>query len=143
MLNKIYVRIPADAESTADPRNFVCGHVVAVDGFQKTATVRIYDPFNTLQYFEDLPHGEVEIPLNNVVHCTLFLGSQVVVNLERCRVLSLVPPSEKGGYYFYYVQNERSKEILKVCEKDIMAAFNNGRIDPSAQLRRYEFQNPA
>lgn len=143
MLNKIYVRIPADAESTADPRNFVCGHVAAVDGFQKTATVRIYDPFNTLQYFEDLPHGEVEIPLNNVVHCTLFLGSQVVVNLERCRVLSLVPPSEKGGYYFYYVQNERSKEILKVCEKDIMAAFNNGRIDPSAQLRRYEFQNPA
>ena len=143
MLNGIYVRIPADLESAVDPRNFVCGQVVKVDDFQKTVTVRVYDPFNTIQYFEDLPHGKVEIPQSAAVHCTLFVDSVVGVNRERCRVLSMIPPKEKGGYYFYYVQNARSKEVFKVCEKDIMAAFNNGRIEPSAQLRRYEFQNPA
>ena len=141
MLNNIYVRIPADVESVTDPRNFVCGQVIEVNDFQRTVTVRIYDPFNTLQYFEDLPHGKVEVPQSYAVHCSFFIGSEVGVRRERCKVLSST--LENDGYYYYYVQNERTKEIFKVCEKDMMAAFNNGRIEPSTQLRRYEFQNPA
>lgn len=144
MQKNIYVRIPADMESSADPRNFVCGQVTAVDSFQKTVTVRIHDPFNTLQYFEDLPRGDVEIPQNAVIHCSLFVGSEVSVKRETCIILSaILAPEEKDGYYYYYVQNKRGKEIFRVCEKDIVAAFNNGKIDPAQQLCRYEFQNPA
>lgn len=143
MQKNIYVRIPADLESMTDPRNFVCGQVIDVDDFQKTVLVRIYDPFATMQYFEDLPHGDVEMAQSYAVHCSLYIGSEISVNRVCCIVLSVIAPTEKDGYYYYYVQNKINKEIFKVCEKDVIAAFNNGRVDPTIQLRRYEFQNPA
>ena len=49
---------------------------------------------------------------------------------------------EKDGFYYYYVQNQSNKRVVKVCEKEVIASFNNGHIDPCTQLGRYEFQNP-
>ncbi|SHO53369.1 SNF2-related protein [Anaerocolumna xylanovorans] len=137
---KMYVRCPADKESMTDPRVFVCGQVIKRDEFQKTVSVMIFDPFNYLLFFEDILKGKIELPESVVDHCSMFINSVVVYKKESCKVLSCI--KEKDGFFYYYIQNINSKEVLKVCEKDIVASFNNGQVDPALQLRRYEFQNP-
>ncbi len=140
MIENVYVRCPADKESMTDPRVFVCGKVKKIDEFRKTVRVKIYDPFSYLIFFEDLPRGEIEIPESSIQRCTLFLGSVVLYKGSSCKVLSYV--KAKDGYYYYYLQNEKSKEVFRSCEKNIVASFNNGRVDPAEQIKRYEFQNP-
>lgn len=140
MVEKMYVRCPADKESMSDPRVFVCGQVIKVDNFKKTVKVKIYDPFSYLLFFEDLPKGEIEVDEGMIQHCSFFIGSVVFYKKLPCKVLSCV--KGKDGYFRYYLQNERTKDIFRVSEKDIVAPFNNGRVDPAEQLRKYEFQNP-
>ena len=140
LVEKMYVRCPADKESMTDPRVFVCGQITKVDQFKKTVKVRIYDPLSYLMFFENLPKGEIEIPKSMAQRCTFFLGSSVFAKNRRCKVLSCV--RAKDQFYYYYLQDEESKEIFRQCEKNIVAAFNNGRVDPTEQLKRYEFQNP-
>ena len=140
LIEKMYVRCPADKESISDPRVFVCGQITKVDSFKKTVRVKIYDPLSYLVFFENLPKGEIELPESMVQRCTFFLGSVVFVKNHQCKVLSCV--RAKDNFYYYYLQNVDSKEVFRQCEKNIVAAFNNGRIDPAEQLKRYEFQNP-
>ena len=140
LIEKMYVRCPADKESMTDPRVFVCGQITKVDSFKKTVRVKIHDPFSYLEFFEDLPKGEIELPESMVQRCTFFLGSIVFTKNHQCKVLSCA--RSKDGFYFYYLQDIATKEISRHCEKNIVAAFNNGRIDPAEQLKKYEFQNP-
>ncbi|SMC62035.1 SNF2-related protein [Papillibacter cinnamivorans] len=137
---KMYVRCPADLESKTDPRVFVCGQIIRIDEFKKTLTVKIHDPFEFLLFFEDIPRGTIELPINLVDHCSMFIGSDVVVKGEICKVLT--EQRSKDGFYYYYVQIVKSKTIYRVSEKDIIASFTNGKVDPSVQLQKYEFQNP-
>lgn len=138
---KMYVRCPADRESIIDPRVFICGQIIKVDSFKKTVSVKINDPFGHLMFFEHLPHDTVEYPEDAVKHCTFFLDSLVVYKGENYKVLTY--RRAKDGFYYYYLQNSLSKDIIQVSERNIVAAFNNGHIDPALQLRNYEFQNPA
>ena len=140
LTEKMYVRCPADKESMYDPRVFVCGQVTKIDSFKKTVRVKVYDPFSYLLFFEDLPKGEIELPKSMVQRCTFFLESIVFVRNRQCKVLSCV--KAKDGFYYYYLQDVDNKEIFRQCEKNIVAAFNNGRVDPAEQLKKYEFQNP-
>ena len=140
LIEKMYVRCPADKESISDPRVFVCGQITKVDSFKKTVRVKIYDPLSYLVFFENLPKGEIELPESMVQRCTFFLGSVVFVKNHQCKVLSCV--RAKDNFYYYYLQNVDIKEVFRQCDKNIVAAFNNGRIDPAEQLKRYEFQNP-
>ncbi|MDY5579549.1 SNF2-related protein [Porcincola intestinalis] len=140
LMEKMYVRCPADKESLSDPRIFVCGQITKVDSFKKTVCVKIFDPFSYLCFFEDLPRGEIEIPESLVQRCTFFLGTFVFVKNHQCTVLSY--SKAKDGYYYYYLQDKDTKEVFQQSEKNIVAAFNNGRVDPAGQLKRYEFQNP-
>ncbi len=136
----MYVRCPADKENMAEPRVFVCGQITKVDEFKKTVSVRINDPFGYLLFFEDLPNGVIELPETIIDRCNFFIDSVVVYNRENCKVLSL--QKSKDGFYYYYLQNLKNKQTKRVCEKDIVASFNNGHIDPCSQIVRYEFQNP-
>lgn len=141
MLNtKMYVRCPADKESVHEPRIFVCGQIIKVDEFKRAVSVKIHDPFGYLMVFEDLPKGTIELPEGMVDRCSLFIGSIVVYRGVNHKILSC--QKSKDEYYYYYVQNLEDKSIVKVSERDIVASFNNGQIDPCTQLRRYEFQNP-
>lgn len=137
---KMYVRCPADIESMSDPRVFVCGQIIEIDEFKRTLRVKIHDPFKYLLFFEDLPRGIIEVPIELVDHCSMFVGSDIVYQNEICKVLS--EQKDKDGYYYYYVQFAKNKEVTRVCERDIVASFTNGRIDPAVQISRYEFQNP-
>ncbi|MGX8701610.1 SNF2-related protein [Caproiciproducens sp.] len=137
---KMYVRCPADLESMTDPRVFVCGQITKIDEFKQTLAVKIHDPFKFLLFFEDFPHGTIEVPISLVDHCSMFIGSEVVVKGEICKVLS--EQQSRDAFYYYYVQTVKSKTVFRVSEKDIIASFTNGKVDPSVQLRKYEFQNP-
>ena len=137
---KMYVRCPADRESFTDPRIFVCGQIISIDDFKQTALIKIHDPFHFLLFFEDMPKGTIELPIDMIDHCCMFIGSEVVVNGEICTILA--GKRGKDEYYYYYVQTVTDKTILRVSERGIVAAFTNGKIDPVAQLKRYEFQNP-
>lgn len=137
----MYVRCPADKESVSEPRVFVCGQVVKADEFKRTVTVKINDPFGYLAFFEDLSRGVVEFPMDSVERCKLFVSSVVTINKDRYKVLSCQLGSDE--YFYYYVQNIDSKLVQRFSEKDIVASFNNGQIDPAKQLEKYEFQNPA
>ena len=136
----MYVRCPADKENMAEPRVFICGQITKVDEFKKTVVVKIHNPFDYLLFFEDLPKGIIEVPQGSVDRCNFFIESTVVYNHERCKILS--SQKAKDGFYYYYVQNQSNKRVVKVCEKEVIASFNNGHIDPCTQLGRYEFQNP-
>ncbi len=138
---KMYVRCPADIESVNEPRVFVCGQIIGIDEFKKTVTVKINDPFGYLLFFENLPRGIIELPMGSVERCKLFVNSIVLLKQEQYRILSC--QSSTDGFFYYYVQNQEDKSIQKVSEKDIVAAFNNGQVDPCIQMRNYEFQNPA
>lgn len=137
---KMYVRCPADLESETDPRVFVCGQITKVDDFKHTVTVKIHDPFGWSLFFENVPKGLIEFPLDSVEHCGLFIGSEVVYKRKVCTILS--GQKLDDGFYAYYVQTEADKEVLRVSEKDIVVPFTHGRVRPMSQLLRYEFQNP-
>lgn len=70
-----------------------------------------------------------------------FIGSIVVYKGSSYKVLSC--QKCKDDYYKYYIQNFDDTSVVKVPEADVIAAFNNGQVDPCVQLKNYEFQNPA
>ena len=107
LMEKMYVRCPADKESMSDPRVFVCGQVVKNDKFKKTVRVKIYDPCSYLVFFEDLPRGEIELPESMVQRCAFFLGSVVFIKNHQCKVLSCM--RAKDDFYYYYLQDVNSK----------------------------------
>lgn len=141
MKSKMYVRCPADIESVNEPRVFVCGQITGIDEFKKTVSVKINDPFGVLLFFENLPKGTIELPIGSVERCRIFINSVVLIKGEQHKILSC--QSGIDGFFYYYVQNLEDKGIKKVSEREIVAAFNNGQVDPCTQMRNYEFQNPA
>lgn len=136
----MYVRCPADHDSNTDPRIFVCGQIISLDSFSQTAKIRIFDPFGYLLFYQDLPRGIIEFPTSSLEHCSFFNGTYVIYNKEQCEVLTGWLADD--GLYHYYLQHVETKKIDTTSEDRIMASFLNGRVDPSIQLERYEFQNP-
>lgn len=142
MLKKnMYVRFPSDFEDDENPRIFICGQIMSIDMFSETADIKIYDPFQNLQFFSNLKEEIVTEPLFNLEHCTFFDGTRVIHGDNECSIIS--SKVQKNDYTYYYVQNIKTKKIEFVCETLLKAAFNNGKISPVKQLLNYEFQNPA
>lgn len=142
MLTKgMYVRCPADWEDSNDPRIFVCGQIIEIDEFTKNIRVSIHDPFDVLQFYENLPKGIVEFNSNQVERCKFFKDSKVEYNGDICEVISC-KVNKETNYHDYHLLNNRTKKIIIASEKNIIASFNNGRVDPTSQLKKYEFQNP-
>ncbi|BBH26274.1 hypothetical protein SG0102_12080 [Intestinibaculum porci] len=142
MKSKMYVRCPADYEDELHPRIFVCAQILAVDDFAETVTVKIHDPSGYLEYFDELPSDIQVYPKSQVNRCTFFNNSEVFVGKKAYDVICKKKEKDEEGYYYYYLQNKSDKSISCVCEKDIIAGFNNGRVSPRRQLLNYEFQNP-
>lgn len=136
----MYVRCPCDRESNEHPRVFICGRIRSIDTFKNTVKVEIYDPFGTMDFFENLTSGVIEFPITSVTRCSLFENSIVVFDGRKFKVLGHSIDDTK--FYVYYLQDIEIKNNLKLCEKNIVAAFNNGYVNPIVQLRKYEFQNP-
>lgn len=136
----MYVRCPADVESEENPRAFVCGQIAKIDNLSLQVTVKIHDPFKALPYFEDLPKKAVEKSIDDIERCKLFNGSTVVYKKKEYKVLA--GSKAEDEFYYYYLQNVLNSSVIKVCETDLVASFNNGKVDAVSQLMRYELQNP-
>lgn len=136
----MYVRCPADYEHPLDPRTFVCGQIISIDNHSKTAQVKIHDPFKFRLFFEDLPFGIKEFPVDSIHRCSLFIGTDVVWRGKTCKILT--KQTMKNGLYAYYLQNNKTKQVARASETEITASLTNGRIEPVDQLKSYEFQNP-
>lgn len=136
----MYVRCPADQESQKDPRVFVCGQIISISQENRTVKVNISDPFHLVSMFEDLPHGVIEFAMGSVARCSLFTGSSVKYQNGTYKILAY--QQNESGYYEYYIQDDKTKKIIKAPEQELIASLTNGRIDPALQLLRYEFQNP-
>lgn len=138
---KMYVRFASDYEDAINPRIFICGQISSIDTFKENAKVNVYDPFNNIQYFPALKRNTVEVSLNDLEHCTLFDKSRVMYEMAEFEVLANAKGEDE--YRYYYIQNIKTKKIVCVCEKDIIASFDNGKISAIKQLMNYEFQNPS
>lgn len=142
MKSKMYVRCPADYEDESHPRIFVCAQVLSVNEFAETVKVEIHDPWNYLEYFDELPSSIQEFPISRVDRCTFFNNSEVYVHGQSHEIICKKKDKDDQGYYYYYLKNKKDQSIHCICETDIIASFNNGRITPRRQLLNYEFQNP-
>lgn len=141
LTEKMYVRCPADKSNKTDPRVFVCGQIIAIDDFKKTVRVIVHDPFGLSAFFEDIAVGEQEFPQSSVEHCSLFDGSAILYKKELFHIISHRQTKEE--FYVYWLQSDSDKRIIRLSEKNIIASFTNGCVDPASQLKSYEFQNPS
>lgn len=138
---KMYVRCPIiEMDHIMDSREFIIGQIVKIDELSETVTVKFNDPFDYREFYDDIPEKLV-FPLSMVSHCVFYKGTKVKYKKQTCRVLKAIMP--KNNMYEYYLQVENNKEVIKVTEDVIEAAFNEGRISPKEQLKNYEFQNPS
>lgn len=137
MKKGMYVRCPIS--EFEDPRNFIAGKIIDVDEFSENVKVTFLDPFGFKNYYEAIPET-VEYPWSYVKRCTLHREAYVVYRGKKYTIVSTVKEAE---WYFYYIKQEFTDNIVKVREDEITAPFNSGRVSPAEQLRSYEFQNPS
>ena len=138
LLERMYVRCPIDRDMI-NPRDFLMGQVVKIDSFADTVKVVFRDPFDYRKYYDGFPES-APLPTSLVQRCQFFNGSIVLYAKEKYRVIACVKDIEE--YYSYYIENLYDKEIIRVTEDKIVAPFTIGKVDPAAQLMKYEFQNP-
>lgn len=136
----MYVRCPVDCESATDPRVFIMGQIQSIDDFNEAVNVSIHDPFGTYQYYDSLPEKNITLPISSVERCDFFKSEYVMYHDVKFKVIDC--EFIKNDYYKYYLQNLKTREIIKVSEDKIIAPFNIGHVSPYKQLKRYEFQNP-
>ena len=132
----MYVRCPMG--QFEDPRSFICGKIEEIDEFSETYTVVFEDPFAFKNYYAHIPE-ESTYAFQHVKRCKLFKGTLVIYNYRKYKIISVEKEDE---WYFYYIQDDLQKKLIKVREDKVAAPFNAGQISPVEQLANYEFQNP-
>lgn len=138
LLVKMYIRCPID-HNMLNPRDFLMGQIKKIDQFAASVEVTFNDPYNYMNYYDGFPKS-VLLPISMVKRCEIFDGAIVNYSGKRHRVVACVKKTD--DFYEYYLENCYDKEIITALEKDIIAPFSVGRVDPAIQLKSYEFQNP-
>lgn len=138
ILEKMYVRCPIDYDMI-NPRDFLMGQITKIDSFADTVEVVFNDPFNYRVYYDNFPKSET-LPISLVQRCQFFVGSIVLYEKEKYKVVTCV--KKEDFYYEYYIENVYDKTLICVPENKIIAPFTVGKVDPALQLQNYEFQNP-
>lgn len=138
LLEKMYVRCPIDYDMI-NPRDFLMGQITKIDSFADTVEVVFNDPFNYRVYYNNFPKT-APLPMSMVQRCQFFVGSIVLYEKEKYKVVACVKKEDE--FYDYYIENEYDKTLICVPENRIIAPFTIGKVDPASQLQNYEFQNP-
>ncbi len=136
---KMYVRCPVDSSVPTDPRDFALARVVNIDELSETAELAFFDSYGIRQYYQ-MPL-EYTCPISRLRHAKVHHNAVVVYSGMRYTVRAFVKNKE-DGYYYYYLTAVKNDSMVKVCETEIEASFNDGEIDPCVQLLNYEFQHP-
>lgn len=135
--NGMYVRCSIDSDEK-NPRDFALGKVTLFDDFSQKVNVEFFD-CNDISKFYPMDDMKKSYSSKRVVHCKIKTNARIMYNDD----FYIVKESKKNEdeYFYYYIQNSIGI-ISIVCEKDIIATFNDGYINPIKQLINYEFQNP-
>lgn len=134
----MYVRCPIDHDMI-NPRDFLMGQIAKIDSFADTVEVVFNDPFNYRIYYDSVPKS-APLPTSMVQRCQFFVGSIVIYEKEKYKVVACV--KKEDSYYDYYIENIYDKTLICAPESRIIAPFTEGKVDPATQLQNYEFQNP-
>ena len=137
MLERMYVRCPIDHDMI-NPRDFLMGQIVKIDNFADTVEVVFNDPFNYRVYYDSFPKS-APLPTSMVQRCQFFVGSIVVYEKEKYKVVACV--KKEDAYYDYYIENIYGKTLICVPESRIIAPFTVGKVDPSVQLQKYCYKD--
>lgn len=135
----MYVRCPNDRDLN-NPREFLLGQISELDPYGFSAKVRFWDPWEMREYYGPLVPETRQLRPAQLVHCQLFKDSRIKYQHQEYRIVDHA--GTKDGLIYYLIENTQTKEVLTICEKEIIASFNNGQISPIHQLRSYELQNP-
>ena len=138
LLEKMYVRCPIDHDMI-NPRDFLMGQITKIDSFADIVEIAFNDPFNYRVYYDNFPKT-APLPTSMVQRCQFFVGSIVLYEKEKYKVVSCVKKEDE--FYDYYIENLYDKSLICVPENRITAPFTVGKVDPASQLQHYEFQNP-
>ncbi len=136
---KMYVRCPVDVSDPDNPRDFALAQVMHIDPISETADLVFYDSYDIRQFYP-MPK-EYTCPLSNLQRARVHQGSVVFYHKMRYIVRTCVKNTE-DGYYYYYLFAAQNNSILKACETEIEASFNDAEVDPCIQMASYEFQHP-
>ena len=137
----VYVRCPIlDREYIFDPRDFIVGRIVSIDEYAEQLTVRFFDPFGYRAYYDDIPK-EHPYAISMVNRCELLKGTKIKHKGKAGKIICV--ESKDDDEYRYFVQDDDTKEVLVCKESEIEAPFTEGRVSPTVQLSKYEFQNPS
>lgn len=135
----MYVRCPLDLNQE-NSRNFAIGQIFSVDPDEGTVMVHFHDPDNYRAYYGDYIPKIQEFSTQYIMRSTFFPGSKV---RDRDNHTYKVLQEEAGDpFKRYLLRNEDTEEVTELSEKQLIAAFNNGQVDPYIQMKRYEFSNP-
>lgn len=134
----MYVRSSIDSDEK-NPREFILGKIASIDDFSQNVNVIFLD-CNNVSVFYPLNEKNKNYKINKVSHCKIKNNARVMHNdcyyyVKSCKKI------ENNEYFYYYLQDFRG-DISLVCEKEIIATFNDAYYNPVNQLFRYEFQNP-
>ena len=135
---KMFVRCDYDIEYPNDPRDFLYGKIISIDAIEELASVTFYDT-NGISSYYGIPNDR-KISFNRLIHIELKTGSFVIAN-EKEHIIKASYLDDKDGYYWYYLISEDNTVVL-LSETELIASYNDGKINPVYQLMNYEFQNP-
>lgn len=139
----VYVRVPQIGENPKEARDFLCGQILETDEVLNQAVVRIHDPFDYGKFYGGLFQKKMTASLSGMERCALYEGTKVMLKggliFEQFTILALL---KTGAVYSYLLQSDLTGTLREVPETEIIAPFNNGKVDPALQLKTYEFQNP-
>lgn len=137
----IYVRCPIpDGDNLLDPRDFVIGRIVSIDEYAEQLTVRFFDPFGYRAYYDDIPK-EHTYAISMVNRCELLKGTKIKCKGKAGKIICM--ESKDDDEYRYFVQVDDTKKLLVCKESEVEVPFTEGRVSPTVQLSKYEFQNPS
>lgn len=152
LLEGMYVRCPIERDYDQiitdinkftyplDFRDFIIGKIKKINNTSEFALIEFFDC--THNCILSAIHGEVEesnYPLNKIAHVSFRRESEVKYNGLRMIVKGI--KLDDSGFVLYTLLYDNKIKYI-VSEKDIIASYNAGYINPYLQLKKYEFQNP-
>lgn len=136
----MYVRASVDYEDSTNPRMFAMGQIKDIKqdrilvefhkNFSSKATEVIHNYIPSEKWYDE----------ENIIRCKILKGTLVINDFNIGEIVTF-NGKDNDDYFEYYIKL-KNETIFKVSEKNIMAEFNRGDVNPCYQLSKYEFHNP-
>ena len=120
----MYVRCPIDHDMI-NPRDFLMGQITKIDSFADTVEVVFNDPFNYRVYYANFPKT-APLPISMVQRCQFFVGSIVLYEKEKYKIVSCV--KKEDVFYDYYIENLYDKSLFVLLKIELQLLLQLARL---------------